>query len=178
MTLYSRASLLRVSSLMFQLVIQILGILAPAAILATIGVVWSKKGLDYPIQFVTTLVLNLGMPALLFHTLATSTVELSSLGSLVLATLAVHVVFVGVAICLLRAARKDWRLCIAHVCGNTGNLGLPVCFFAFGEAGLAYAMVFFSVQCLLLFSIGEAVLAGNASIKPALRSPIDRKSVV
>jgi len=157
---------------MLQLLIEILGILAPAAILALIGVLWAKKDLDYPIQFVTTLVIQLGMPALLFHTLATSTVDLSSLRNLVFAALAVHAVFTVIAICLLRIARKDWRLCIAHVCGNTGNLGLPVCFFAYGEAGLAYAMAFFSLQCLLLFSVGEAVLAGNASIKPALRSPI------
>lgn len=157
---------------MFQLPLEILTILAPAAILACLGVVWAKKGVDFPTQFVTTLVINLGMPALLFHTLATSTVDLKSLGSIVLATLAVHAVFTFIAVVLLRMADKDWRLCITHVCGNTGNLGLPVCFFAYGEAGLAYAMAFFSVQCLLLFSVGEAVLAGNASIKPALRSPI------
>lgn len=157
---------------MFQLFTQILAILAPAAILASIGIVWSKKGIDFPVQFVTTLVIYVGMPALLFHTLATSTVSLSSLGDMVLAALAVHVVFVIVAVSLLKLYKKDWRLCIAHTCGNTGNLGLPVCFFAYGEAGLAYAMTFFSVQCLLLFSVGEAVLAGNPSIKPALRSPI------
>ncbi len=157
---------------MFQLFFEILSILAPAAILACIGVVWAKKGIDFPIPFVTTLVINVGMPALLFHTLATSTVELSALGTMVLATLAVHSVFTVVSVLILRAASKDWRLCIAHVCGNTGNLGLPVCFFAYGEAGLAYAMAFFSVQCLLLFSVGEAVLSGNTSLKPALKSPI------
>lgn len=157
---------------MFQLLIQILSILAPAAILASIGIVWSKKGIDFPVPFVTTLVINVGMPALLFHTLATSTVSLSSLGDMVLATLVVHIVFTIVALVFLNFSRKDWRLCIAHVCGNTGNLGLPVCFFAYGETGLAYAMAFFSVQCLLLFSIGDAVLAGSASIKPMLRSPI------
>ena len=101
---------------MFQLLGEILTILAPAAILASIGVVWAKKGIDFPIQFVTTLVVNIGMPALLFHTLATSTVDLSSLGDMVLATLAVHVVFTAVALAYLRASQKEWRLCIAHVC--------------------------------------------------------------
>jgi len=157
---------------MLQLIAQILTILAPAAILASIGVIWTRVGPEFPIKFVSTLVVNLGMPALLFHTLATSTVELATLGAMVLATLCVHVVFTLIALAMLRQARKDWRLCIAHVCGNTGNLGLPVCYFAYGDAGLAYAMAFFSVQCLLLFSVGEAVLSANASIKPALRSPI------
>jgi len=157
---------------MLQLIAEILSILAPAALLASIGVIWTRVGPDFPIAFVSTLVVNVGMPALLFYTLATSTVDLSSLGAIALASLCVHIAFTAIALALLRQAKKDWRLCVAHACGNTGNLGLPVCYFAYGDAGLAYAMAFFSVQCLLLFSIGEAVLSASASIKPALRSPI------
>lgn len=157
---------------MLLFVAQILTILAPAALLAVIGVVWAKFGPKFEVKFVSTLVVSIGMPAFMFHTLATSEVDISSLGDMFLAALCVHVLFAIIIVILLKRAEKDWRLCIAHVCGNTGNLGLPVCLYAFGPDGLAYAMAFFSVQCLLLFSIGEAVLTGSASIKPALRSPI------
>ncbi len=157
---------------MLQLISEILTILAPAGLLATIGLLWTKFGPEFEVKFVSTLVLNVGMPALLFHTLATSEVELKALGSMVVATLCVHFAFTIISLMLLKTAKKDWRLCVAHVVGNTGNLGLPVCFFAFGAEGLAYAMTFFAVQCLLLFSIGEAVLSGNYSLKPILRSPI------
>jgi predicted permease len=47
-----------------------------------------------------------------------------------------------------------------------------VCFFAFGDEGLAYAMTFFSVQCLLLFSMGDAIHAGVFSFGRLLKSPI------
>jgi len=157
---------------MFQLFTEIVTILAPAALLACIGIIWTKTGPDFPIAFVSTIAVNLGLPALLFHTLASSTVDLGMLGAIALATLCVHIVFALIALALLKQAKKDWRLCIAHVCGNTGNLGLPVCYFAYGDAGLAYAMAFFAVQCLLLFSVGEAVLSASASIKVVLRSPI------
>jgi len=157
---------------MLSLVAEIISILAPPALLAVIGIVWAKKGPEYPIAFVTTLVMNVAMPGLLFSTLASSSIELSSLGRLAIAAAAVHILFGVVATYLLKISKKDWRLSIAHVVGNTGNLGLPVCFFAFGDDGLAYGMVFFAVQCVLLFSLGEAVLSGSASIKPALRSPI------
>ena len=33
-------------------------------------------------------------------------------------------------------------------------------------------MVFFSLQCLLLFGLGDMVLSGNFSLKPMLQSPI------
>ena len=133
---------------------------------------WVRVGAAYPLPFVTTLVLNVSMPALLFHTLATAVVDIYSLGRMALATLLVHLLFMPLAVIALRLGRRDWRLAVAHVVGNTGNLGLPVCLFAFGEEGLAYAITFFSVQCVLLFSLGDAVYAGRVSIARAVRSPI------
>ena len=157
---------------MIELALQILSILAPGACLALVGLAWQRCGPAFPLDFVTTLVVNVSLPALLFHTLATAEVSLEALGTLALATLAVHVVFAPLVVLMLRAAGKDWRLSVAHVVGNTGNLGLPVCLLAFGETGLAYAMTFFAVQCILLFTLGEAIYAGSANPGRALRSPI------
>ncbi len=155
-----------------ELTLQIANILAPGMILAVIGLLWHFKGPAFPVDFVTTLVLNVSMPALLFHTLATSIVPIASLGRMAIATLVMHIVFAVTAVSVLKLSGKDWRLCVAHVVGNTGNLGLPVCFLAFGDEGLAYAMTFFAVQCLLLFSFGDAIYAGSASFSRVLRSPI------
>jgi len=141
-------------------------------LLAIVGLVWAKLGPPFPLDFVSTLVLNVAMPALLFHTLATSVVTMGALWHMAQATLLVHIIFTVVAILVLKLARRDWHLCISYVVGNTGNLGLPICFLAFGEEGLAYAMSFFSVQCILLFSFGDAIYAGKISIGRVLRSPI------
>ena len=150
----------------------IFGILAPAIILASIGYVWVKRGGDYPVPFVTTLVINIGLPSLLFHTLATSTVQLASLGQIALAAVVVHILSTVVSVTLLKSRGKDWRLAVAHVVGNTGNLGLPLCLLAFGDEGLAYAMAYFAVQCLLMFSLGDAIYAGRFSWSAVFRSPI------
>lgn len=157
---------------MNELSVQIANILAPSLILAMVGLLWAKKGPAYPLNFVSTLVLNVSMPALLFHTLATSVVAPSALWRMALGTVLVHVVFTVIAVLVLNMARKDWRQCITYVVGNTGNLGLPVCFLAFGEEGLAFAMAYFAVQCILLFSLGDAILAGSADVGRVLRSPI------
>ena len=141
-------------------------------LLAIIGLLWVKLGPPFPVNFVSTLVLNVTMPAFLFHTLATSVVPISSLWEMAFATLVIHVVFSAIAVLTLKLSGKDWRLCISYVVGNTGNLGLPVCFFAFGEEGLAYAMTFFSIQCILLFSLGDAIYAGSINFQRMLRSPI------
>jgi len=144
----------------------------PAVFMACIGVVWVYRGGHFPVPFVTTLVLNIGLPALLFHTLATSSVALAALGQVAVATVLVHILLTACAIVLLKAARKDWRLSVAHVVGNTGNLGLPICLLAFGSEGLAYAMAYFAVQCLLMFSLGDAIYAGRFSYAAMFRSPI------
>ncbi|MBX2838779.1 MAG: AEC family transporter [Gammaproteobacteria bacterium] len=157
---------------MADLSLQILGILAPSVLLTLIGIGWLKFGPAYPVPFVTTLVINISLPALLFHTLATADVALASLSRMAIATLAVHVLSLPVAYLLLKKAGKDWHLSVALIVGNTGNLGLPICYLAFGDIGLAYAITFFSVQCLLMFSFGDAVYAGQISLKRVVTSPI------
>lgn len=157
---------------MASLVLSIISILTPGIVLALIGLAWQRAGRPYPLDFVTALVLDVCLPALLFHTLATATVSLDAIANFALATVVAHVVFISVAVLALRARDKDWRLCVAQVVGNTGNLGLPVCLLAFGDEGLAYAMTFFAVQCVLMFTVGEAIYAGSANLGRALRSPI------
>ena len=154
------------------LALEILGILVPGAALALIGLAWHRRGPVFPLDFVTTLVVNVSLPALMFHTLVTASVPFAALGRVALATFAVHALLAPLAMGLLRAAGRDWRLGVAHTVGNTGNLGLPVCLFAFGEEGLAYAMGFFAAQCLLLFSLGEAVYAGSLDWRRVARSPV------
>ena len=63
---------------MTALALQILSILAPGACLALVGLAWQRRGPDFPLDFVTTLVVNVSLPALLFHTLATAEVSLEA----------------------------------------------------------------------------------------------------
>ena len=58
------------------------------------------------------------------------------------------------------------------VFANTGNMGLAVCLFAYGESGLALAMVMFAISAGLSFSIGVWIVAKEARATEALRQPI------
>jgi len=146
--------------------------MAPSMLLACIGLGWKKSGLEYPTNFVTTLVINIALPALIFHTLVSADISLDALYQLGSATVVVHVLLISLSALVLRLAKKDLGLTVSFTVGNTGNLGLPLCLLAFGEEGLAYAIVYFSVQCIFLFTVGEAVYAGSLSIKRILKVPI------
>ena len=55
---------------------------------------------------------------------------------------------------------------------NAGNMGLPLCLFAFGERGLALAIVFFTVGSTLQFTVGVGIAAGSADPRRLLRLPL------
>ena len=47
---------------------------------------------------------------------------------------------------------------------NTGNVGIPLCFLAFGELGLAYAIIVYTIVSLTQFTLGVAIAAGSFSL--------------
>lgn len=55
---------------------------------------------------------------------------------------------------------------------NSGNMGLPLAVFAFGEAALPAAVVMFLVENMLHFSVGNAMLEGRVQPMALLRMPM------
>ena len=56
--------------------------------------------------------------------------------------------------------------------GNTGNLGLPLALFAFGQAGFDFAVVIFAVMAIISFTFGVWVVAGGGNPVAAIREPL------
>nr|WP_281494194.1 AEC family transporter [Jannaschia sp. S6380] len=151
----------------------VLQIVAPVFLLAAIGFAWVRLGYDYDTVFVTRLAMTLAIPCLIFVALAGGEVEADAAGRLAMAALAAYAGILAAfgAICL--ALGLDRRTYWAPlVFGNTGNLGLPLALLAFGQAGLGYAVVVFSVSAILQFTVGLMIVAGSASPARALREPM------
>ncbi|MBT8410204.1 MAG: AEC family transporter, partial [Octadecabacter sp.] len=56
--------------------------------------------------------------------------------------------------------------------GNTGNLGLPLALFAFGETGLGYAVVVFAVMAILSFTFGIWLVSEGGSLSKVIKEPL------
>jgi predicted permease len=56
--------------------------------------------------------------------------------------------------------------------GNTGNLGLPIALFAFGQVGFDFAVVIFAVMAIISFTFGVWVVAGGGNPIAAIREPL------
>src|SRR3546814_7932496 len=55
---------------------------------------------------------------------------------------------------------------------NTGNMGLPVVFFAYGDKGLALAIAFSTIITIGHFTIGLSLASVRASPTHLLKAPV------
>jgi predicted permease len=151
----------------------VLEIVTPVFLLALIGFTWVKTGHEYRLEFVTKLTMTLSVPALIFTALVKADIEPAALSALSLASV---VAYGGVTIAawlVVKLMGLDSRTYLAPlIFGNTGNLGLPLALFAFGEAGLSYAVVVFAAMALWSFTFGVYVTAGGGSLGKAFKEPL------
>jgi predicted permease len=156
------------------LFLQIAQIVAPVFLLAAIGYAWVRVlRWNYDVEFVTRLAMTLSIPCLVFMALTRSEVDPALLRDTVAAAL-ISYVLVGLIVWgLVRALRLDVATYWAPITfGNTGNLGLPVALFAFGQLGFDFAVVVFAVMAILSFTFGVWVVAGGGNPVTAVREPL------
>jgi predicted permease len=155
------------------LALTVLNITAPVFLLAAVGFVWVKLGFEYRVEFVTRMAMTLAVPCLIFVALMKTEVEPEALAALSLASFVAYgVVMVGCFI-VVKLGKLDMQTYLAPlIFGNTGNLGLPLALFAFGEIGLGYAVVVFAVMAMLSFTVGIWMMAGSGSLKRVVKEPL------
>ncbi len=152
---------------------EIFSIIAPVFLCAGIGLAWAKKGVPYETEFVTRLVTNVGFPCLIFVSLVKADITPEAMGTMGFAALVTTLLFAAIAAPLLRLFRLELRTFLPSMMfANTGNMGLPIILFAFGEPGLALGISYFAVSALLVFILGPAIAAGTAKPAEVLKIPL------
>ena len=134
-------------------------VMAPVLIAITIGYCWGRSRVPYAAEFVTRAVMNIGAPCLVVSAISRSEISGSEF-----AEVAGAAAFVLAGSALLgwggiRASGGDLRALLPSVTfPNNGNMGLPLCLFAFGQEGLALAVGFFIVQMTAMMVFGTPLL--------------------
>lgn len=153
--------------------LQVAGIVAPVFVLAAVGYAWVSRGIDFPVAFVTRLATTIAVPCLIFSTLVATEIAPRDLADMALATVIGYGVVTFVTWGFVAAVRLDRRTYLAPlIFGNTGNLGLPLALFAFGEAGLGYAVVLFAVMAIGTFTYGIWMVSGRGTGWAMLADPM------
>jgi len=144
------------SSLLSIFLTAILPIVAIAAVGYLLG---SVRDIDVdPLNTVTIYVL---VPALIFHSLVTTTlggeILLEVAAGVVIFLLAMAVLAEGVGRLLGESEPTKSALVLASTFPNSGNFGIPLSEFAFGEVGRATAVLFLVPQSVVIYTLGVYV---------------------
>lgn len=155
------------------LALTVLEIVAPVFILGAIGYAWVRIGVEYRLSFVTQIAMSISLPCLIFTSLMQADLDPRSIADLGLASLVAYGALIVILFVILKMMCLEISTFLSPlVFGNTGNLGLPLALFAFGEAGLSYAVVVFAVMAILSFTFGIWIVSGGGLSLRFLREPL------
>jgi predicted permease len=154
-------------------ILTVVEIVAPVFLLAALGYAWVRLGYEYRLDFVTKLAMTLGVPCLIFVTLMQADIENEALTAIATATLAAYAIVIAFFFAITLAFKLDRQTFLAPLSfGNTGNLGLPLALFAFGDLGLGYAVVVFAVMAIISFTFGIWLVSGGGNPLSSLKEPL------
>ncbi len=152
---------------------EIVGIVAPVFLCAAVGYGWIRLGRPFDRDLVTRLITDVGAPCLVFSGLISLDASSDDLTTIVGAALLAMACFAALGAAVLRLARLPAHTFLPPlVFGNTGNMGLPLCLFAFGDEGLSLAVCFFATVAITHYSLGVWVWSGRVSVIELLRTPL------
>ncbi len=155
------------------MIAEIATIIAPVLIAALIGFVWARSGHRFDTSMVTSVVMTVGTPSLVIDTFLRVRPDPGAFAETVAAGLCLFAGFALLGMLVLRLAGLSFRDYLGGLMfPNMGNMGLPLCLFAFGEGGLALAIVLFMLAAIGNFTIGTSIAAGRLDPRALVRSPI------
>jgi predicted permease len=154
-------------------ILELLSVVAPVFIVALVGLAWARSGAHFDEVSISRLVLNVGVPCLLFRSLTSLDVSPFELAQMAGLTVGVMSLFAVGGLAVLKAMKLPAHTFLGPlVFSNSGNIGVPICLFAFGEPGLALGMTYFAVSATFHVSLGGPLFSGIYSLRPFLRSPL------
>lgn len=152
---------------------ELISIVTPLYVAVGLGFAWKRLGRAYDTEGITDLVMNIGAPCLVFSSLVGLDLEPRAMFEMVGTMLTALVCFALIGSLALRLLGLPFHSFLAPVVfGNSGNMGLPVCLFAFGDAGLALAVCCYAVNAFVQFTAGLWLWSGTISFGQLLRTPL------
>ena len=154
-----------------ELYLKLIDVLFPVFFVIGIGYYLGKKNPNINTDFITTFAGNVGTPAMIFYTITTTGVTLSVFTEYFIYALVIIGGFSLVGILFLLLLKKDFISELPPlILPNTGNMGIPICLFAYGTAGLGVASAIASVVILLHFTLGVLLAKKSFSLEILIKN--------
>jgi len=160
---------------MFQ---QILSIVFPIFAIVAVGFLYARKH-EPDMAGANQINLDIFVPALIFHVLSGKDFHLQAYSELALAGAVIIFGSGLLAWPIARLFKYDFKTFIPPMMfSNSGNMGLPLALFAFGEKALPAAVVLFIVENTLHFSVGMKMLDPRTALLQIIKIPMVLATIV
>ena len=154
-----------------ELYLKLIDVIIPVFFVIGVGYYLGKKNPEINTDFITTFAGNVGTPAMIFYTITTTGVTLSVFTEYFIYALIIIGGFSFAGILFLLLLKKDFISELPPlILPNTGNMGIPICLFAYGTAGLGIASAIASVVILLHFTLGVLLAKKSFSLEILIKN--------
>jgi len=153
-----------------ELILKLIEVLFPVFLVIGIGYWYGRKDPKFDTKFITTFAGNFGLPAIIFYSLTTTNISVELFLRFSYYITLYVMVFSIIGLIILKILNKDiYRLLPPLILPNTGNMGMPLCLFAYGKLGLAIATAATAMILVFHFSLNILLASKKFSIKPLLK---------
>ncbi len=155
-----------------EIYIKIFEVIFPVFFVIGVGYYLGKKNPKFDTNFITVFAGNIGTPAMIFYTVTTTGITLNIFIHYFVYALLMIGGFALIGLILLFLLKKDLSMELPPlILPNTGNMGIPICLFAYGTEGLGIASAVASVIILFHFTLGIFLAKKKFSLDVVVKSP-------
>jgi predicted permease len=136
--------------------VKLFEVLFPVFFVVGIGYYLGKKNPNFDNSFITTFASNVGTPAMVIYSITSTGITFEQYTSYFVYYLIAIIGFTltGLLILYLLKTKDIIREIPVFILPNNGNMGIPICLFAYGSQGLGIAASISSLIILLHFTVG------------------------
>ena len=155
-----------------EIYVKIFEVIFPVFFVIGVGYYLGKKNPKFDTNFITNFAGNIGTPAMIFYTVTTTGITLSVFTHYFIYALIMIGGFAIIGLIFLFFLNKDLSMELPPlILPNTGNMGVPICLFAYGAQGLGVASAVASVIILFHFTLGVFLAKKKFSLDVVVKSP-------
>ena len=155
------------------LYLKLFEVLFPVFFVIAIGYYLGKKNPKIDTSFITNFAANIGTPAMIIYSLNPVNISFDIFKNyfwyyfIAIAAFSI----VGIIILYLQGTKDIIRELPPLAMPNTGNMGLPICLFAYGSEGLGVSAAISALIILSHFTYGVFLAARKFSFDVIIKSP-------
>ena len=155
-----------------EIYIKLFEVLFPVFFVVGIGYYLGKKNSKLDTTFITNFGANIGSPAIVFYSVTTTGLTFDIFKSYFAYYFLAIIGFSIIGILFLYMMKKDPIMELPpFILPNTGNMGLPICLFAYGAHGLGVAGAISSLIILFNFTLGVFLASKKFNFHVIIKSP-------